>query len=56
MDWLMLALGAVRERTEEDWRRLLASVGLTITQIWTVEPGTESIIEAEFRKSGGEVV
>ena len=56
MDWLMLALGAVRERTEEDWRRLLASVGLKITQIWTVEPGTESIIEAEFHGGGEERV
>lgn len=52
----MLALGAVRERTEEDWRQLLASVGLTITQIWTIEPGTESIIEAELHQGGGETV
>ena len=45
MDWLMLALGAVRERTESDWRSLLESVNLRIVKIWTLEQGTESLIE-----------
>ena len=45
MDWLMLALGAVRERTESDWRRLLESVNLKVVKIWTLEQGTESLIE-----------
>ncbi|MCJ1391327.1 hypothetical protein MMC18_004190 [Xylographa bjoerkii] len=48
MDWLMLALGAVRERTESDWRQLLESVGLKIVKIWMWEQGTESLIEAEL--------
>ena len=48
MDWLMLALGAVRERTESDWRDLLESVGLKTVKIWTWEQGTESLIEAEL--------
>jgi hypothetical protein len=48
MDWLMLALGAVRERTEKDRRRLLGSVWLRITGIWVCEQGTESVIEAEI--------
>ncbi len=49
MDWLMLALGAVRERTEKDWHKLLARVGLKVTKIWTYEQGTESLIEAELQ-------
>ncbi|MCJ1414442.1 hypothetical protein MMC32_000768 [Xylographa parallela] len=48
MDWLMLALGAVRERTESDWRELLESAGMRIVKIWTWEQGTESLIEAEL--------
>jgi hypothetical protein len=54
MDWLMLALGAVRERTERDWNQLLRSVGLRIVKIWVCEgkgdeggQGTECLIEAE---------
>ena len=56
IDWFMLALGAVRVLTKQDWRRLLAGVNLKITQIWTIEPGTESIIEAELHQSGGDTV
>ncbi len=48
MDWLMMALGAVRERTETQWRSLLGQAGLTVTGIWTYEQGTESLIEAEI--------
>ena len=47
MDWLMMALGAVKERTEKQWRALLEKVGLKVTGIWTFEQGTESLIEAE---------
>ena len=46
MDWLMMALGAVRERTESDWRHLLESSGYEIVKIWTFEAGTESVMEA----------
>ena len=48
MDWLMMALGAVRERTETQWRDLLGQAGLTVTGIWMDEQGTESLIEAEI--------
>ena len=48
MDWLMMSLGAVRERTEQDWHELFKSVELRITKIWTYEQGTESLIEAEI--------
>lgn len=47
MDWLMMALGAVKERTEKQWRGLLQQAGLKVTGIWTYELGTESLIEAE---------
>ena len=48
MDWLMLALGAVKERTEQDWRNLIDQAGLKVTGIWTKEQGTESLIECEL--------
>lgn len=41
----MLALGAVKERTEKDWRTMVEQVGLKITGIWMKEQGTESLIE-----------
>ena len=46
MDWLMMALGSVRERTETDFRILIEKAGYKVEKIWTVEQGTESIIEA----------
>ena len=46
MDWLMMALGAVKERTEKQWRTLLEKAGLKVTGIWTYDQGTESLIEA----------
>ena len=46
MDWLMMALGAVKERTEKQWRTLLGEAGLKVEGIWTYDQGTESLIEA----------
>ena len=48
MDWLMMALGAVKERTEKQWRALLQEAGFLVVHIWTYEQGTESLIEAEL--------
>ena len=48
MDWLMMSLGAVRERTERQWKALLEQAGLRVSGIWTYEQGTESLIEAEM--------
>ena len=50
MDWLMMALGAVRERTEKDWRSLLESVGLEVCKIWEspFDRATEGLIEAQL--------
>ena len=49
LDIQMMGLQAGRERTEKEWRALLDSVGLVIVKIWTIEPGTESVIEAEVK-------
>ena len=48
MDWLMMALGAVKERTEKQWRGLLQQARLEVKGIWIYEQGTESLIEAEL--------
>lgn len=48
LDWLVMALGAVQERTEKQWRTLLERAGLTVVGIWTYDQGTESLIEAEL--------
>ena len=50
MDWVMMALGAVKERTEKEWRALLGQAGLRIVQIWTYNQSTESLIEAELAR------
>jgi hypothetical protein len=44
-DMTMMGI-AGRERTEKQWHQLLGSVGLKITQIWHIESGAQSLIEA----------
>ena len=46
LDMVMMANFSACERTEENWRTLLASAGFRIVKIWTHEPGSESLIEA----------
>ncbi|KAI2710175.1 hypothetical protein CBS147332_5876 [Penicillium roqueforti] len=46
MDMMMLAHFAVRERTEADWRDILAQVGLRVVNIYTYPGVAESVIEA----------
>ena len=48
LDMVMMVNFSACERTEENWRALLASAGFKIVKIWTREPGTESLIEAEL--------
>lgn len=48
MDQLMLVLGAMQERTEEHWGRILARAGFMIARIYGYEMGSESLIEAEL--------
>ncbi|KAF2231304.1 putative O-methyltransferase [Viridothelium virens] len=47
MDQLMLVLGAMKERTEMQWNDILEKAGFKVTGIWSLEMGTESLIEAE---------
>ena len=46
MDWCIMALFANSERTEDQWRVLLGSVGLKVAGIWTKEMAAGSLIEA----------
>lgn len=48
MDMMMLAHFAVRERTEADWRDILAQAGLKVVNIYTYPGVAESLIEAEL--------
>ena len=48
MDWLMMVLGAVKERSENDWRSIIEQAGLKVSGIWTNDQGTESLIECEL--------
>ena len=45
-DLNMMSICAGMERTETQWKQLLASAGLQIEKIWTGPGETESIIEA----------
>jgi hypothetical protein len=48
MDMMMLAHFAVRERTEAEWRSILAKAGLKIVNIYNYAGVAESLIEAEL--------
>lgn len=48
LDMVMMANFSASERTEQNWRVLLETAGFKIVKIWTYEPGTESLIEAEL--------
>ena len=48
IDMVMMVNFSAKERTEKNWHSLLGSAGFRILKIWTFEPGTESLIEAEM--------
>ena len=48
MDLMMLAHFAVRERTEKEWRDILAQAGLRVVRVYTYPGVAESLIEAEL--------
>ena len=48
LDMVMMVNFSATERTEQNWHTLLESAGFKIVKIWTYEPGTESLIEAEL--------
>ena len=47
MDWFVMALGAVRERTEKQWRSMLRQAGPRFIGI-SYEQEAESLIEIEI--------
>ncbi|KAF2186417.1 putative O-methyltransferase [Zopfia rhizophila CBS 207.26] len=47
-DLQMMTMHAGQERTESQWRALLAQVGLKVNGFWVPEHGGEGIIEAEI--------
>ncbi|KAF4614375.1 hypothetical protein G7Y89_g15363 [Cudoniella acicularis] len=47
MDQLMLVLGAMKERTEGQWREILGKAGYKVLNIWKYPGVAESLIEAE---------
>ncbi|KAH8654647.1 putative O-methyltransferase [Tricladium varicosporioides] len=49
MDQLMLVLGAMKERTEEQWGEILAKAGYKVLNIWKYPGVAESLIEAEAK-------
>lgn len=48
MDHLVMVLGGMRERTEDQWRKLLNTAGFKVLKIHSFEMGSESLIEAEL--------
>ncbi|KAI1473357.1 putative O-methyltransferase [Daldinia eschscholtzii] len=48
LDIIMMTAFSSRERTSREWESLLRSSGLRICKIWTVDTGTESLIECEL--------
>lgn len=47
LDLLVMAVFSAAERTERQWVGLLTEAGFKLVKVWTFEPGTESLIEAE---------
>ena len=48
MDWLMMTLLAMRERTRAEWEAILLQAGLKVVEVFTYEMSAESLIEAEL--------
>ena len=48
LDLTLFAIMGARERSEEDWRRLIVAAGLQVCKIWSPVSGTESLIECEL--------
>ncbi|KAI1085383.1 putative O-methyltransferase [Whalleya microplaca] len=48
MDQLMFVLGAMQERTEAHWEKIVKRAGFKVVQIYTYEMGSESLIEIDM--------
>jgi hypothetical protein len=51
LDIMMMTMVSGLERTESQWRALLASVGLEVVRIWTVIPEAEAVIETRLKET-----
>ena len=52
LDVSMMTLVCGMERSRQQWHDLLDSVGLRIVDIWALEEGGETLIEADFEGEG----
>lgn len=48
MDGIVLVLGAMRERTEAEWRNIFQRAGLHVTGIWSYPGASEFLLETEL--------
>ncbi|KAF2453061.1 S-adenosyl-L-methionine-dependent methyltransferase [Lineolata rhizophorae] len=48
LDMMVMTLLSAEERTEKHWRSLVGRAGLKLVKIWSVENGSESLIECEL--------
>jgi hypothetical protein len=51
LDIMMMTMVSGLERTESQWRALLASVGLEVVRIWTVITEAEAVIETRLKET-----
>lgn len=49
-DLCLMGLLAARERTKEDWTKLLDTAGFQVIKIWEDTRGVENVIEAELKE------
>ena len=47
VDLMMIALLSSRDRSENDWERLLLSAGFKVVKVWKSLAAYESVVEAE---------
>ena len=48
LDVTLWAVAGAKERSEEDWRQLVESVGLRMCKVWAPVNGVESLIECDL--------
>ena len=50
LDMIMMMWPGGMERTRQQWSDLLEKAGLEIVQVWTDDPASESVIEAQLKQ------
>lgn len=53
-DLTMMVMVGGRERTAQDWRRLLNATGFQVSRIWSSEGAPQSIVEATLAENAAE--